>query len=174
MWGFPSPCKVFVRAGLETTTPSGSPEKKESPPLSSSFFSPKISLTIRFIIYIIFTISDLWTWAAQTQPLHSSPQANPPVVSKPIKQLVLFLIFRMKKTDNGIKDKSADKPSNISIANLSVIQPSLPGTSPGTANEDYAIEEEINEVFFHTLATAPDDIVLLEKSLRSASTCSEL
>ena len=80
----------------------------------------------------------------------------------------------MKKTDNGIKDESADKPLNISIVNPPVIQPSLPGTSPGTANEDYAIEEEINEVFLHTLATAPDDIVPPGKSLRSALTCSEL
>ena len=80
----------------------------------------------------------------------------------------------MKKTDNGIKDESADKPLNISIVNPPVIQPSLPGISPGTANEDYAIEEEINEVFLHTLATAPDDIVPPEKSLRSALMCSEL
>ena len=157
-----------------TTTPPSSPEKKESPPLSSSFFSPKILLTICFIIYIIFTISNPWTWAARTQPLHSSPQANPPVVSKPIKQFVLFLIFRMKKTNDGVKDESTDKPPNISIVDPPVIQPSLPGALPGTANEDYTIEEEINEVFLHTLATAPDDIVPPGKSLRSALTCSEL
>ena len=79
-----------------------------------------------------------------------------------------------KKTDRDVKNESADKPPNISIVDPPAIQPSLPGTLSSTANEDYTIEEEINEVFFHTLATAPDDIVLLEKSLRSASMCSEL
>ena len=80
----------------------------------------------------------------------------------------------MKKTDDGIKDESTDKPPNISIIDPPVIQPSLPGTLPGTANEDYAIEEEINEMFLHTLVTAPDDIVPPGKSLRSALMCSEL
>ena len=76
--------------------------------------------------------------------------------------------------DNSVKDKSTDKPPNISIVDSPAIQPSLPGTLSSTANEDYTIEEEINEVFFHTLATTPDDIVLPEKSLRSALMCSEL
>ena len=80
----------------------------------------------------------------------------------------------MKKTNDGVKDESTDKPPNISIVDPPVIQPSLPGASPGTANEDYTIEEEINKVFLHTLATAPDDIVPPGKLLRSALTCSEL
>lgn len=80
-----------------------------------------------------------------------------------------------KKTDGDVKNESADKPPNISIVDPPAIQPSLPGPSSSTADEDYAIEEEINEVFFfHTLATAPEDIVPPGKSLRSALTRSEL
>ena len=65
-WGSPSSSEVFVKARLEPTTPPGSPEKKESLLLSSSFFSLKISLTVYFVIYIVFTINDPWTWIAQT------------------------------------------------------------------------------------------------------------
>ena len=110
----------------------------------------------------------------RTQAPHSLPQANLSVVSKPIKQFVSFSIFRTKKMDDGVKDESTDKPPNISIVDPPVIQPSLPGASPGTANKDYTIKKEINEVFLHTLATAPDNIVPPGKSLRSALMCSEL
>ena len=81
----------------------------------------------------------------------------------------------MKKIGNNVKNKSTNKPPNISIVDLPVIQPSLPDTLPDTTNEDYAIEKEINEVFFfYTLATAPEDIISPGKSLRFDLTHSEL
>ena len=81
----------------------------------------------------------------------------------------------MKKIGNNVKNKSTNKPPNISIVDLPVIQPSLPDTLPDTTNEDYAIEKEINEVFFfYTLATASEDIISPGKSLRFDLTHSEL
>ena len=81
----------------------------------------------------------------------------------------------MKKIDSDITNKSTDKPLNISIVDLPVIQPSLPNTSPDTTNKDYTIEKKINEMFFfYILVTASENIISLEKSLRLDLTHSEL
>ena len=84
--GSPSPSEVPVKAESETTTPPGSPEKKESPPPSSSLFSPKISPTVSASSSTSSSPSPiLGLGRPGTRPLRSSPLANPPVISEPIK-----------------------------------------------------------------------------------------
>ena len=79
---------------------------------------------------------------------------------------------------NGSKDDKGKSP-NISIVEPPRIRRPLPGPSskpPGLedADAEFALEEEINEVFFfHTLATVPEEIIPPGKSLRSAITRSE-